>query len=106
MPLRRPPLSMMPWQTTHFSVSLFRNPANLSANKVLRNETRSCPQELVVRRGRLALEHTTHKMNSSLQCNVRYPFVEESQGRQEAVSPLFWKEANEHAEPSLRSPRD
>ena len=26
MPLRRPPLSMMPWQTTHFSVSLFRNP--------------------------------------------------------------------------------
>ena len=38
---------MMPWQTTHFSVSLFRNPANLSANKVLRNETRSCPQELV-----------------------------------------------------------
>jgi hypothetical protein len=24
--LRRPPLSMMPWQTTHFSVSLFSNP--------------------------------------------------------------------------------
>jgi hypothetical protein len=35
-----------------------------------------------------------------------YPFVEESQGWQEAVSPLFWKDANEHAEPSLRSPRD
>src|ERR1700730_9181716 len=104
MPLRRPPLSMMPWQTTHFSVSLFRNPANLSANKVLRNETRSCPSG--VGRSTWSPRARTHKMNSSLQCKVRYPFVEESQGGQEAVSPLFWKEANEHAEPPLRSPRD
>jgi len=35
-----------------------------------------------------------------------YPPVEDLKGGQEAVSRLFWKDANKHAESSLRSPRD